>query len=105
MVVEVGKFSKVKTSSLTEHGINKGDVVYIAGSGFVPDSKTDPYKYRLTFVACKTDGYKIDSSGGFTIDARNLSKVNQKELAKYEEAKEELARAKAAEKEALPEGN
>ena len=89
-MVEVGKFYKMKDDSLQEYGVSKGDHLYIGGSGFVPDSPSDPYKYRLVFVGVKTkDHHVIIGDQGFTVDARNLSKCNKKDLELLERYKEE----------------
>jgi hypothetical protein len=64
--------------------------VFIGGSGFVPDSKTDPFKFRLVFVGVKVeDGHIRVGESGFTIDGKNLSKCNKPELAILEKNKEE----------------
>lgn len=93
MVIKDGNFYKMKNDSLKEHGFSKGDPVFIIGSGFVPDSKTDPYKYRLVFVGAQVvDGHiKMEENGkpnGFAVDARNLSKLSKKILEKLEANKE-----------------
>ena len=93
MVIEVGKFYKMKNDSMAEYGFAKGDNVFIIGSGMVPNSKTDPYKYRLVFVGTPvTDGHvKLEENGkpnGYTVDARNLVKVTAPVLKKLEANKE-----------------
>src|SRR3546814_7118088 len=82
MVIEVGKFYKMKNDSMQEYGFAKGSPIFIVGSGFVPDSKTDAYKYRLVFVGAPVQDMhvKLEENGkpnGFTVDARNLSKVSK----------------------------
>src|SRR3546814_749056 len=93
MVIEVGKFYKMKNDSMQEYGFAKGSPIFIVGSGFVPDSKTDAYKYRLVFVGAPVQDMhvKLEENGkpnGFTVDARNLSKVSKTVLAKLEANKE-----------------
>lgn len=89
-MIEVGKFYKMKNNSLEEYGFNKGDPVFIGGSGFVPDSKTDPFKFRLVFVGVKVeDGHIKVGESGFTIDGKNLRKCTKPELIALEKNKEE----------------
>lgn len=93
MVIEVGKFAKLKNDSLAEWGFHKGDFMLIVGSGFVPDSKSDPYKYRLVFVGAPVkDGHiemgENDKPNGYTVDGKNLKKCSQAELKKLEANKE-----------------
>jgi len=91
-MIEVGMFAKLKNDSLAEWGFHKGDFMFIAGSGFVPDSKTDPYKFRLVFIGCPVKDFHIKEDdvqkGGYTVDARNLKKVTKTELKKLEANKE-----------------
>lgn len=93
MTIEVGKFAKLKNDSLAEYGFKKGDVMLLVGSGFVPDSKTDPYKFRLVFVGAPVkDGHiemgENDKPNGYTVDGRNLKNVTKAELKKLEANKE-----------------
>lgn len=93
-MIEVGQFAKMKNDSLVEYGINKGDFLLLVGSGFVPDSKTDPYKYRLVFVGAPIkDGHiqlaENQKPNGYTVDGRNLKKVSKVELKFLEKNKEE----------------
>ena len=93
MTIKVGQFAKMKNDSLAEYGINKGDFLLLVGSGFVPDSKADPYKYRLVFVGAPVkDGHveigENDKPNGYTVDGKNLRKVNKSELKKLEANKE-----------------
>lgn len=79
MVIQVNDFAKVvNDEGLVEYGINVGDHIYVSGSGFVPVSKADPYKYRLIFVAARLDaGGHIQTDGGFTIDGKSLKKATK----------------------------
>lgn len=94
MSIEVGKFAKMKNGSLEQYGIHKNDVLLLVGSGFVPDSKTDPYKFRMVFVGAPViDGHiQMGDNGkpnGYTVDGRNLKKVTKAELKTLEANKEE----------------
>lgn len=89
-MIEVGKFYKMKNDSMKDYGFNTGDPVYIGGSGFVPDSKADPYKFRLVFVGVKVNDNHIEvGNSGFTVDGKNLRKCTKPELAILEKNKEE----------------
>lgn len=90
MVVEVGKFYKMKNDSMLEYGFAKGEPIYVGGSGFVPDSKTDPYKFRLVFVGVKVEDNHIKvGDKGFTVDGTNLSKCTKEQLVLLETNKDE----------------
>lgn len=89
MVIEVGKFAKLKNDTLLEHGFAKGDMFFIAGNGFVPDSKADPYKYRLMFIGAPVKDGHVTVEKGFTVDGKNLKLLPKKEEAKLQATKEE----------------
>lgn len=93
MVIKVGDFVKMKNDSLAEYGINKDDKMFLVGSGFVPDSKTDPYKFRMVFVGAPIkDGHieigDNDKPNGYTVDGRNIKRVTKVELKILEANKE-----------------
>jgi hypothetical protein len=83
-MVEVGLFCTVKCSRYIEYGLQKGDVVYIAGDMMVRTEENDPYAYRKLFVAARTEDGVVDVNGkGLSIDGSNLkpvSKNKQKQL-------------------------
>ncbi len=89
-VIEVGQFCRVLTSKHAEHGVKKGDVVYVAGDSIVAVSEEDPYELRRVFVAAWMNGDHIDvDRGAFTIDGNNLkacSKPKQERLDAIKEA-------------------
>ena len=90
MVIEVGKFAKViNDDGLTEHGIHTGDHVFLTASGFVPDSKDDPYLYRLTFVAARLDkDNHIQLDQGFTIAGVSIRAATKAKEAKLSAIKD-----------------
>lgn len=93
-MIEVSKFYKMKNDSMSQYGFKKGDPVYIGGSGFVPDSKTDPYKFRLVFVGVSVvDNHILVGERGFTVDGKNLRKCTKGELEILEKNKDEDFRA------------
>lgn len=97
-MVIVGKFYKMKNDSMAEYGFPKGCPIYIGGSGFVPDSKNDPYKFRLVFVGVTVkDGHIAVGEKGFTVDGKNLRKCTKRELSVLEANKDEDFRDQAAE--------
>lgn len=77
-VVEVGMFAKVVTSDLATNGIKRDDVVYVAGSSFLPLDPNKPYDYRKYFVVAKTSGGHVDSSGGVMMAGKSLKPLSDK---------------------------
>lgn len=58
----VGRFAKVVSDKYTEYGLDKGDIVFVAGSGFAPVDDDDNYK--LLFVGAKVvDGVPVQDKG------------------------------------------
>jgi|ERR1700749_1323168 len=95
----VGKFAKVQSEGYDGFGLEEGDLVFIAGSGFSPVDEDDNYK--LLFVVSKMDENGIpNSKGGITIarkslsilsdeDCSNLRQKMENAFAEKEEAKSE----------------
>src|SRR5574337_1766628 len=57
----VGKFATINGEDYKDYGLNHGDTVVIAGSGFAPIDEDDNYKFLL--VVCKILGDKMDDHG------------------------------------------
>ncbi len=76
--VEVGNFAVVQDDFMKEHGINKGDTIYVAGNLTVPVDGKDPYALRMLFVAarCDEDGHVLPNEGAFTVDGKRLVPVS-----------------------------
>lgn len=89
-LVEVGQFCRVQDSTYAEHGVKKGDIVYLAGDTYVMVSEDDPYAYRKVFLAAWMDGDHIDiEKGCFTIDGKRLKGVTKPKQAKLDSIKAE----------------
>ena len=77
-MIEVGKFCTVMNDNLEEHGICKGDIVYVAGDMFVPESEEDVYVMRRIYLGAKMDGDRIKAlDGAFTISGHSLEHVDE----------------------------
>lgn len=50
-----------------DHGIAKGDVVFVAAAKAFPLSEEDPYTQRIFFFVQKVEEMKIDDESGFYI--------------------------------------
>lgn len=73
----VGKFAHILSEEYSKYGIEKGELVFVAGSGFAPIDDDDNYK--LLFVVSKvTDGVP-SSKKGVTIVRKNLGLLEQEE--------------------------
>lgn len=85
-VIEVGQFCRVLDSTYVEHGIKKGDVIYVAGDSVVSVDDKDPYALRRLFIGAWMKGDSVDvDRGGFTIDGKRLkacTKSKQERLSK-----------------------
>lgn len=87
-VIEVGMFATVKDTKLSEYGVFKDSVVYVAGSFYEPQEE-DPYNYRLKFVATFVkDGHIQHKERPFTVDGKRLEPVNKAKQSKYDAIKE-----------------
>ena len=77
-MIEVGKFCVVTNDNLIDHNIGKGDIVYVAGDIFVPESEEDIYLMRRVYLGAKMSGDNIQAQGGaFTIDGKSLEHVDE----------------------------
>lgn len=89
-IVKVGMFCTVQDSEFAQHGVKKGDVVYLAGDTFQPIREDDPYTYRQVFLAAWMDGNNIDvNRGAFTIDGSRLKPVSKAKQEKLEAIRDE----------------
>lgn len=57
----VGKFARIASDAYVEYGLNRGDLVAIAGSGFAPVDEDDNYK--LLFVVSKYEDGRLEDRG------------------------------------------
>ena len=83
-MIETGMFATTKCSRYVDYGIQKGDLVYVAGEMMVAVTEKDPYSYRKLFVAAYTNEEHVDAQRKpLSIDGVNLkpvSKAKQKRL-------------------------
>lgn len=87
--IEVGMFATIKDTKLSEYGVLKDSVVYVAGSFYEPQ-EDDPYNYRLKFVATFVkDGHIQAKEKPFTVDGKRLEPVNKTKQEKYDAIKEQ----------------
>ena len=88
--VEVGNFCVVLDSSFSEHGVLKGDLIYLAGDHFMQVKEDDPYTFRRLFVGAYTiEGHVDVKRKPFLIDGKRLRPVGsdkQKALTEMKEA-------------------
>ena len=77
-IVCVGDFVRMESTTFQEHGVDKGDELYIAGDVIVSVNEKDPYALRQVFIAAKVDenGHIDVNSGGFTVDGSRLSVIS-----------------------------
>ena len=76
-MIEVGKFAKVKSKSLSDNGFNEGDLCYVAGNAALPKEEGS-YDLRLYFIIGKLVNDHIDiEAKGFLVDPDNLEPVDE----------------------------
>lgn len=74
--ITTGMFCTVETSDYCEHGIKRGNLVYVYGDFMSPISEEDPYAFRKLFLATLTkERHVVDNSIKFTVDGKNLKPV------------------------------
>ena len=89
-LIEVGQFCRVMDSTYVEHGIKKGDVIYVAGDSIVSVDEKDPYSLRRLFVGAWMKGDHIDvERGAFTIDGKRLKACTKAKQERLNAVKEE----------------
>ncbi|PZQ78028.1 hypothetical protein [Pseudomonas phage PPAY] len=85
-IVNVGDFVEVLDSSFVEHGVKKGDFIYIAGDSIVAVSEKDPYQLRRLFVAAfMEDGHILADRKPFLIDGKRCKPVSEAKQQKFAE--------------------
>ena len=76
--IKTGMFCTVETSDYCEHGVKRGNLVYVYGEFMSRLSQEDPYAFRKLFLATKTqERHVVDSNKPFTIDGANLKPVKK----------------------------
>lgn len=83
-MIKSGTFVKVRNKKLGEHGINYGDVVYVASLAPFPIKQSDQYTLRVKLFIHKLDGDDIDTKSGiFVIDPRSVKELSEEDNAIY----------------------
>lgn len=77
-MIKVDDYCTFIGNNLTEHGVEDGQYVYIAGSLVVPVDSNDLYNQRVMFsIHAAADNGDIDFEKGIMIvDPKNLKKVS-----------------------------
>lgn len=88
-IVEVGMFAKVKDTTLSEYGVKKDDIVYVAGDAIVNTTEKDPYALRRLFVAAFVEDNHIQhQKKPFMVDGKRLEPVSEGKQKKLDAVKE-----------------
>ena len=75
-MIETGMFVRTKCSRYVDYGVQKGDLVYVAGDAMVAVDEGDVYAYRKIFLTAKTNDGHVDSKAkALTMDGVNLKPV------------------------------
>ncbi len=76
---EVGDFVTMKDSSFAVHGVQKGDLLYVAGDTVVSVDESDPYQLRRLLICAYTEGEHVAvEKQPFMVDGKRLKKVSKK---------------------------
>ncbi len=88
--IKTGMFCTVESSDFCEHGIKRGNLVYVYGEFMSRVSEEDPYSFRKIFVATKTQERRVvESEKPFTIDGTKLKPVKKAAQERLEKLLEE----------------
>lgn len=88
-ILAVGDFCTITDSGMAEHGIKKGDVVYLAGDTILPYDEKDPYNLRRLFICGVVEDGHIKGEGGVIIDPKRLKQVSKAKQEKLDAIREE----------------
>ena len=75
--IKYPNFCNVMTEDLVEHGLNKGDTVFISGNQAVREDENDIYNLRLKMVVCAMDGDHVVTTQFFLVDPNVLKRVTK----------------------------
>lgn len=80
-LVEENNFVKVIATGYEKYGVEKDEVVFIAGTLDLPVVKEDPYLRRKTFVVCgfNDEGLEVGERGLVTISGLALEPLPEEE--------------------------
>lgn len=81
LLVEPDNFVRVIASGYEEYGLQKGEVVFVAGKIDSPVSEEDPYLFRRLFVLCgfNEEGLEVGDRGLITISGLALEPLPEEE--------------------------
>lgn len=84
-------FVAINSDAFVEHGVENGDIVFVAGTKAVPVSEADPYTQRVKMFVHILDGEKIDTASGlFLMDPNSLVNIDKDEQKRLYEFNAEL---------------
>lgn len=92
----VGRFAHITSNQYTQYGLEPGELVFIAGSGFSPVDEDDNYK--LLFIVTKMNGDIPSKDNGVTISRKNLELLSDPENERYFRRMEESLAEREEEK-------
>ena len=78
-LIQSGHFCKIKNNNLKDSGLNKNDLVYVAGHKAIPEDLHDPYTQRIKFIINKLEDNHVDLSKFMIVDPRSLKRVGEKD--------------------------
>ena len=91
-------FCTMEADDFGEWGVEKGDKLYVMGSGMARVSESDPYLFRQIFIAnFMVDGHLDKVQKPFTVDATRVSPCSEEEDAMFRNIMEEDFEAPAEE--------
>ena len=98
-LVKVGMFCTMVNSDFAEHGVKKGDLVYVAGESMMQRDEVDPYTFTKMFIVAYTkDKHVLNTKKPFYSVGQRLkpvSRARQERLEKvfledFQEVEEEV---------------
>lgn len=88
-------FVAINSNAFVEHGVEKGDIVFVAGTKAVPVSDEDPYTQRVKMFVHILDNEKIDTASGlFLMDPNSLINISAEKNKRLYEFNADLFKAK-----------
>lgn len=73
-------FVRIVVDTLSEHGLNNGDIVFVTGSKALPVSQEDPYTQRIKLFVQPMEGDNIiNDKGIFMIDPKSVERIDDDE--------------------------
>lgn len=73
-------FVAINSDAFVEHGVERGDIVFVAGHQVVPVSEEDPYTQRVKMIVNRLDGdSNIIHEGMYLMDPNSLINISKEE--------------------------